>query len=312
MRKPMSSRRSKYWCFTAYDGDECLNLTDKASYIIAGKEVCPTTGREHFQGYVEFAKMMRLGGLKKIAKTTHFEPRSGTQEQAIEYCKKDGDWEQDGDAQVSEQGRRVDLEDIRKKIESGMTQVEIATSHFAQWCQYGRKFEEYRRLIEPKRAWVTEVHVLWGESGTGKTRKAMEDGAKHVECTSAGFIIGYDGEDTVVFDEFDPTTMTRSMFLKLTDRYPLTVNVKGAERNWKPRKIYFTSNHNPHGWYGVDGEVDPAVERRFTEVHHYELPFKKVCPKNPKGKITFGGPKGRPEMWKSRGKITGSVSGIPL
>jgi len=44
--------------------------------------------------------------------------------------------------------------------------------------------------------------------------------------------------------------------------------VKGGERNWKPRTIYFTSNHDPSGWYGADGEPDAAVRRRFSKIVH--------------------------------------------
>lgn len=63
-------------------------------------ERCPTTLRVHWQGYVEFSKAMRVAGAKKLHPlfaSAHFEKRRGSQQQAIDYCRKeetriDGPW----------------------------------------------------------------------------------------------------------------------------------------------------------------------------------------------------------------------------
>jgi len=89
-----------------------------------------------------------------------------------------------------------------------------------------------------------------GPSGTGKTRKAMEAGAVQIEWDGK-FMNNYNGEDVVVFDEFEWQMMPRTTFFRLTDRYPMVVTVKGGYRNWKPRIIYITTNDmNPQVWYG--------------------------------------------------------------
>lgn len=59
--------------------------------------------------------------------------------------------------------------------------------------------------------------------------------------------------------------MPRDEFLLITDRYPHKINVKGGWRNWKPRKIYITTNYN--GWPGGGNwfKDEAAVWRRITE-----------------------------------------------
>lgn len=82
------------WCLTFHNTNykfEESAKKDQIRYFIAGKETCPTTAKEHLQGYVEFTKPQRLTGVKKnLGDTTvHCEARRGTREQARDYCKKE-------------------------------------------------------------------------------------------------------------------------------------------------------------------------------------------------------------------------------
>ena len=85
----------------------------------------------------------------------------------------------------------------------------------------------------------------------------------------------------MLIDEFEPTMVTRSLFLQITDRYPMTVNIKGGSANWAPKQLFFTSNHDPNKWYTVDdNDQDPAVKRRFhangSSITKLTEPFKHV------------------------------------
>lgn len=57
----MSTRRI---CFTQFnyteDSIQALLDEEKFSYVVFGKEVCPTTQRPHLQGYAEFHKKARF------------------------------------------------------------------------------------------------------------------------------------------------------------------------------------------------------------------------------------------------------------
>ena len=69
-------------------------------------------GTPHYQGYVEMSSVCRLAAMKKLNPRAHWEPRFGTQDEAIAYCTKedtrvDGPWEQ---GEKKQQGKRSDLE----------------------------------------------------------------------------------------------------------------------------------------------------------------------------------------------------------
>jgi Putative viral replication protein. len=73
------------------------------SYQCNGRERCPETGRVHYHVYLEFPKPVTMGKLKKLLGTPwiHIEPRRGSQKQAIDYCRKDGVWEEFGQRKTS-------------------------------------------------------------------------------------------------------------------------------------------------------------------------------------------------------------------
>lgn len=91
----MSYKKFRNWTFTDFslstDYVECLS--PNITYLIYGKETCPTTGRKHHQGYFELKTQMSLNAIKKKLKndTIHLEVARGTAEQNIKYCEKEGD-----------------------------------------------------------------------------------------------------------------------------------------------------------------------------------------------------------------------------
>ncbi len=169
--------------------------------------------------------------------------------------------------QPAAQGQRNDLTLIRDEIKEGANELEIASDHFGQWVRYRKSFERYRALLSEQRTHVTRVLVYWGPTGVGKTRRAFEE---HPEATFLSYENGfwqppkaaYIG--VVIIDDFEDTQIPRGLFLRLTDRYPLTVNVKGSSANWAPTTIILTSNFDPTMWYAGS----PAVQRRLSAVEH--------------------------------------------
>jgi len=255
--------RSRRFAFTQHDITfDYSQANSKASFVIYGKETCPTTKKEHYQGYIEFKEAKTISAVSKLIKGAHIEVAKGTSQDNIIYCtKEDKNAKQIGTP--SKQGERKDLEEIQVELET-KTIEEIADTHFSKWCQYGRQFKEYKALKEVKRDWIPEVILLYGETGTGKTKQAIEAGGVILEYTTGGFINGYNGEDVVIFDDVDINTLPpRTTLLKLLDRYPYSINIKGGTRNWKPKVIYFTSNYDPDELLITS---DPALNRRFTQL----------------------------------------------
>lgn len=263
-----STQKYRSFAFTDYECDETFyaGLTN-VDYLVFGEEICPTTGRTHWQGFIHYHNPRSYESIRKIFKPRHIEVAHGTPQENRAYCVKDGKIIQENGT-IPKQGRRKDLEEIKDKIDTGHTDVEISNDYFSTWLQWHRALDRYRDLKEPRRNWKTKVTWIWGPTGTGKTYKAINNGATPISIVN-GFVIGYKGEDIVVFDDFDTQTISRAAWLTLTDRYPCTINVKGAERNWKPREIYVTSNFDPDFIFPNDA----ACKRRIDEIIHLTEPF---------------------------------------
>jgi len=273
--------RARGFCFTDFKLERAFYDTFDWTYLLCGDEVCPTTGRRHWQGYMHLPNGKTESAARKMMGGRHVEACFGTMEQNIDYCLKGGKNEiaiEEGIRPA--QGHRSDLESIREMLEKNTEEVEIADMFFGKWCQYRRSFEAYRLLKEPKRDWVTEIHYLWGESGSGKTYEAIKAGATVISYTGV-FVLGYNGEDVVCFDDVDQGTFSsvtsREDLLKMTDRYAIKVNVKGGERNWKPRVIYFTSNTKPEDCYPFN---IAAMKRRYTSVRQVGAAYVETAQKN--------------------------------
>lgn len=273
--------RSKYWCFTLnnYEEGDIAHLirlqTDAHStYIVFGREVGANATR-HLQGYIELPQRARLNQIKDLlGRRYHLEPRRGTAKQASDYCKKDGDFTEIGDLSRSNQGERTDLLELRQALDRGTNLATISQDFFGIYLRYQKNICIYRSIHSQKRNWETKVYVFWGLTGTGKTRKVHDtissNGQELYIHPGGSWFDGYDGEDNVLFDDYSGSCFALPYLLKLLDRYPMQVPIKGAFVNWKPRTIYITSNLDPRLWYpNAHQEHKNALTRRITEIHHY-------------------------------------------
>lgn len=127
-------------------------------------------------------------------------------------------------------------------------------------------------------AMVRQVTVLWGPTGSGKSRRAWESAGDNAysKCPRTKFWDGYGSEASVVIDEFRgggdyclTLGIDVSHLLRWFDRYPVRVEVKGSTRPFYGRDIWITSNIHPRAWYPeLDEETYLALERRFTLVEN--------------------------------------------
>lgn len=269
--------RARNWMITKYQDLEYIPMVSPLTYWTGQLEQCPSTERIHLQAYLEFGKPMSMIGVKKFLKdsTVHCEVRKGSQKQAIEYVTKVESRLHESTApfefgEKKKQGERTDIEWALEKLREGNTVLEVVEKN-NKFLTMHKHLEWYKSQISEKRNWKTEVIVLIGPPGCGKTRKVYEENEDiynmigQVRNGSHHFMDGYTGQDVVLMDDFEGEIDYR-LLLKLTDRYPMDVHIKGGTTNWKPRKIFITSNLPVKQWYP---NVE-ALERRITQTIVFE------------------------------------------
>lgn len=268
-------QKLRRWCFTYNNYTEGIvqDLKEyKCDYLICGKEV-GEKGTPHLQGYWEFKSGVRFATLKKAFPAIHLEACKGSPQQNIDYCSKDGDYFEVG--KPKNQGKRSDLDAVMEDISGGMSKLDVFHEHPSIAFRYPKALEEYRRLATKKNLAgykEKDVRVYWGETGTGKTRSAMEEfpDAFIVSSGLTGFWwSGYDGESTVVMDEFRGG-IPLCQLLRILDGYPVQVSVHGGSAYLLATTVIITSNVDPDLWYqNADDRSLKALKRRISSVKYF-------------------------------------------
>lgn len=266
---------SRNYCFTSFKVPE-PDMT-KVTYMIYGEEKCPETGRLHYQGYVEFNKVQRMTGAKTIFgdDTLHLEKRRGTQEQAIEYCKKDLVFTEFGEP--TKQGRRTDL---KKIIDENKTIEDVMDKEPQIYCQYRKGLIDiFSRKVELQIPEIrdVDVHVYWGITGSGKTYKARMENPDYYQMRYINkgdrlFFDGYKGQKTLIIDEFYGQ-VPYALMLQLLDKYKLQVDIKGGTTWAQWTKVIITSNQPPQQWYSDIQYHGSPLERRLKNVVEFKKPY---------------------------------------
>nr|UBJ26219.1 replication-associated protein [Red panda circovirus 6] len=287
---------AKNWCFTTFQiGQQIAFDESTMSYLVYQKEKCPKTNKEHFQGitptlssldllsytllgYVQLVTKARLAKVKKFFPdpATHFEVSRGTADEASAYCKKDesrvdGPWEY---GVLTKKAQRSDLKEVCAQVAAGTKLTEIMESDPATYVRNYRGLRELENHFTPSRSWKTEVHILWGPTGTGKTRYVHDNEKDLYTKADPKWWCGYSGNEAVLIDDvvwptpgvadFKLDEMTRRDVLQLFDRYAYQVPIKGGNVKFLAKRLYLTSNFDPAPFL----DKCPEVKRRVTSIKH--------------------------------------------
>ncbi len=262
--------QSRNWCFTDFellDWRKIYKSDDDIRYICWGLETCPKTKKKHYQGWIQIEKKKRLGGIKKVcqSKKIHLETCRGTESENEKYCQKDNKYKTIGDYKT--QGQRTDLEGLKALIDKGGTLEDIANENFHAFIQYNRGFQEYKKIVDKRLRSVfrtVKTTHLYGKTGTGKTRKAMDSKDVYkISGDSMKWWDGYNGEKTLVIDEYN-NQIPCTELLSLLDGYEYRLPIKGSftYANWD--RVIITSNikilHK-----NARTEHKKALKRRISE-----------------------------------------------
>lgn len=283
MNATIETRRSKHWCFTCNNPqvDQLSWDSETVGYAVYQLEK-GESGTPHFQGYIQLTGKLgqRLTAVRKILAKAgypnpHLEARKGTAANCIDYCTKDegrltGPF-YFGTPSTVTQGSRTDLHALRDAVKAKRKFVEIADDDnmlpvLAKHHKFEGKLRENYAMTDSKGFRKLRVTVLWGSTGTGKTRLAVEAGAYKWHPSAPEWWDGYQGESSMLIDEFYGQ-LKPSRLLQLLDGYSCRLPVKGGHTYAAWTHVYITSNEPPENWYtDLPKKVKEALERRITRV----------------------------------------------
>jgi len=246
-----------------------------------------TGGNDHIQLYVVLNKPVRATQVKTwFINNPHVEKAHGTHEQCVDYVTKadtrvEGPFFFPTESAVRDHcpGKRYDIVEAFNMVKEGKNELEIAETHPGVYARNIRAVQRYIFLKNsPRFREDIKCHVYYGAPGTGKSHSAWEDAlalvggdVTKVYAKSAGdWWDGYTGQDVVIFDDFYGS-IRYSELLKVCDRYPLSVQIKGGFFAMCAHNFYFTSNTHPKDWYtNIKDKIDlNALKRRLTTVIYF-------------------------------------------
>jgi len=286
--------QARNWCFTVQSDER---KGEHVAWLLPGIDAplrhwldCPkvdymvyqceqaASGKVHLQGYIEFNKPMRLAALKKISGAqAHWEVRRGTEAEAIAYCQKEetrknGPWEHGN--KHGEERARTDLKFIYDCVKVRKTNTEIMEASDGM----GAKFEKQIKFLRfvtceqesDRQAQGVRNIVLYGPTGVGKTFSAINTmcGGKDYYIVEAPshkdsklWFDGYEGEKTLILDDFQGDFCSFRFLLRMLDVYKLKIEYKGGFCWAAWTTVIITSNIHPSGWYTCDSN---PLKRRLT------------------------------------------------
>lgn len=263
----MQNSRVRGYCFTINNPtpDDLSNVRSvDCQYIIFGFEE-GENNTPHLQGYIHFSKSMRFSAVKALLPRSHLEKRKGTPQQAIDYCKKDGVFEERGVPPVSKEhaSKQVWKQLLEKSQEGDFAWIK--ENYPRMWIQFSHKLES---LQLPKTTVLDGnlQHEWWiGNTGTGKSKALWQLYPEHFQKGTNKWWCGYAHEDVVAIEEWSPKNECTGSFLKIwADRYPFTGEIKGGTlKKIRPRKLIVLSNYSIQDCFPDSRDYEPLL-RRFN------------------------------------------------
>lgn len=257
------------WCFTLnnYTEDEIKIINNiNCRYCVFGKEV-GENNTPHLQGTIVFTSQIVFSTVKKVLPDRCHIEACKFLEESITYCKKDGVVTERGDKPLTKKQQGVD-EKARWDIarQQAKETGECDDSKIA--IQYARNLDYiYNQELRKKVHVDTTDKHLWyyGETGTGKSRKARGDNPNAYVKLPTKWWDGYRNHEVVIIEDLDVKHDYMGYFLKVwADRYPFPVETKGGGGfNIRPRLIIVTSNWHPKDIWSDEQTLNPLL-RRFT------------------------------------------------
>jgi hypothetical protein len=268
----------KYRDYSYTDYNEVPTVFDEKTmrYLCLAPEVCPSTGKPHWQSYVVFKtqKSMRAG-LKCLRQdrptAIWIEPSRGTANDNRQYIygpyrnEKLGKTKPSNDracefGDIPTQGARKDVESLRDEILAGKSVDTICLDSPHMYHQYGRTLSKLEDIVlrQQYRTEMTKGIWLWGETGVGKSHEAFKNYTPETHYVlnidefrhgQAGWCDGYIGQETVIINDFRGE-IAYNQLLTMVDKWPYNLKRRGREPvPFMAKTVIITSSLPPEDIY---------------------------------------------------------------
>lgn len=185
-REARVSTRCARWVFTLnnYTDDDVNHLVSVLEptclYLLFGREV-GDSGTPHLQGFFQLKNSTRFNAVKALVGGRAWLAQArGTTQQATDYCKKGGDFEEFGDVPV-EQGNRSDWDIYREWVVAlgrVPSQREIINHNISLWARYSKScIDIAEALLEPPTLAAGAPRFGWQTTVCGRIDGSVTSGA---------------------------------------------------------------------------------------------------------------------------------------
>lgn len=254
-----------------YYADTLSEAGIQAVYVLAGKEVAPTTGTRHVQGFFALACKHRKTALIKVFPKVAFQVANGSVQDNEDYCSKESDafpgepnpfFSVYGVKPISagEKGREMWLA-VVNQARSGNV-LAIADSHPRIFLSHIKSLEHIANKYNSNRVPFVNPHKhtgiwIWSKaSGLGKTSAVMRQWPNAYLKAHDLQWNDYNGEDIALLDDFSrKDALTLSDALKLwCNHLPFPGRILYGTNSVHLKHFVVTSNYSIFDLFGNLGE----------------------------------------------------------
>lgn len=300
-----TGNQGKYWLYVHWPDSKADEKADFTPYnfskvpgVVLHHRCLETHEDEnsaHFHGALYFESNKRFKALKKLNKRTSWFLKSSmsSHEQVFHYIEKPVDgcdckkctekytWKM----QIWTDGDKSEFLNLQKKniwkdiMEDAKTIKD--TKHFIE--KYPGNFAQGYKAIDlaikefhdkPRDPSIpVEVLVFWGDPGAMKSKTAWERYPNRYlkNDLDVKWWPKYQGEETVVINDFRGHQCKMSHLLNLLDRYPYIVEKKGSDWNLNVKTWIITSNYHPSKWYKKEWNDQNPLRRRIKQIIEFKV-----------------------------------------
>jgi len=249
----IKNQRSRAWQLTKhceeFKESDIEVFREPSTYSIFGKEIAPTTGQKHWQGYVYLKNQQRGSYLIKLLPGAHIEVARGDHEQNRAYCSKGEDYIEYGIMPISRrpENQGTIAQTRWREAEQAAREGRMQDIPRDMYTRYYAYYDNLFLRHGPRPANLEGCCGVWvfGPSGVGKSHVVRDTLPKHFNKMKNKWWDGFDPlyHDSIIIEEVDREDIWMWQHLKIwADKYPFTCEIKNSVAFIRPKKVVVISN----------------------------------------------------------------------